>query len=235
MAKTFEMEDFEDAIIDDIYVSVNGEKCPLIVEYKKESTTPVVAEKLNKIKNAIAELFAEGTTSKDIVIGDESEITDDTKIFFDSNEIGNLGSEVVDTLEGNESYLAPSVRAINDKSKSIYYNLSTYLNSNQFQNITRSKCVKQNGIVNISFFSGYLSANASSNDITLLNNLPNDLIPDTIIDFLVIALGTSNTILGRGYININEHKLMLWFPSVLDTTYRLIFNCSYNVNNNEEV
>lgn len=79
-----------------------------------EGGTLVCAENLNHMDEAIKELYDEGTTSKDIVIGDESEITDDTKIFFDSNEISNLGSEVVDTLEGNESYKAPSVRAVNE-------------------------------------------------------------------------------------------------------------------------
>ncbi len=119
MAKTFQMEDFEDAVISDVYVVVNGVKYPLIVEYEKESTTPVNSDKLNKIKNTLETLCNEGATSKDIVIGLESNTTDDTKLFFDENEfdengleIGSKGSEVVDSLEGNESYKAPSVRAI---------------------------------------------------------------------------------------------------------------------------
>lgn len=114
MAKTFDMEHFEDAVISEVYVLVNGVKYPLIVEYEKESTTPATASKLNQIIDEIDTLCREGTTSKDIVIGDETEVTDDTKILIDTGEVENLGSEVVDSLEGNETNKSPSVKAVNN-------------------------------------------------------------------------------------------------------------------------
>ena len=114
MAKTFDMEHFEDAVISEVYVLVNGVKYPLIVEYEKESTTPATASKLNQIIDEIDTLCREGTTSKDIVIGDETEVTEDTKILIDTGEVENLGSEVVDSLSGNETNKSPSVRVVNN-------------------------------------------------------------------------------------------------------------------------
>lgn len=52
-------------------------------------------------------------TGNEVIIGNEqpSEDDDNWKIWINSDEVQNLGSEVVDTLDGDESNLAPSVKA----------------------------------------------------------------------------------------------------------------------------
>lgn len=61
----------------------------------------------------------------EVVISEEEPTTEDWKIWIDKNEINNIGSEVVDTLEGNETNKAPSVRAVNDtKGKILWTNLN---------------------------------------------------------------------------------------------------------------
>lgn len=55
-----------------------------------------------------------GGASNDVIISPEEPTTEDWKIWIDSDEVDNLGSEVVDTLEGNETDTAPSVRAVKE-------------------------------------------------------------------------------------------------------------------------
>lgn len=113
MAKTYETVKWQNGqLVSAPYVEIDGVRYEVHMPVYK-GATPISPSNLNHMDNAIKELYEEGTTSKDIVIGDESEITEDTKIFIGSGEIENVGSEVVDTLENNESYKAPSVRAIN--------------------------------------------------------------------------------------------------------------------------
>lgn len=56
----------------------------------------------------------EGGSSNEIVIGDETQVTEDTKIFINTDNINNLGSEVVNSLDGNETNKAPSVNIVNN-------------------------------------------------------------------------------------------------------------------------
>lgn len=79
-----------------------------------EGTTPVTAENLKHMDDAIKELYDEGTTSKDIVIGSEEEATEDTKLLIETDTLASLGTEVVNSLEGNETDRAPSVSTINN-------------------------------------------------------------------------------------------------------------------------
>lgn len=48
-----------------------------------------------------------------IIIGSEEDVTDDTEIFIDDDQVNTMGTEVVDSLDGNETIMAPSVRAVN--------------------------------------------------------------------------------------------------------------------------
>ena len=65
-----------------------------------------------------------GDASSDIiVIGQESDVTEDTKLLVEPEDLEPNGSEVVNTLENNESTKAPSVRAVNqalDDMKNVY-------------------------------------------------------------------------------------------------------------------
>ena len=49
-----------------------------------------------------------------IIIGSEENVTDDTEIFIETDSLNNLGTEVVNSLDGNETTKAPSVRAVNE-------------------------------------------------------------------------------------------------------------------------
>lgn len=66
-----------------------------------------------------------GSAGNEVVIGEESEITEDTKLIIEQEFIDNIGSEVVNSLEGNETNKAPSVSVVNEaleKKKDIYTN-----------------------------------------------------------------------------------------------------------------
>lgn len=61
-----------------------------------------------------------GDASSDIiVIGQESDVTEDTKLLVEPEDLEPNGSEVVNTLENNESTKAPSVRAVNQALSSL--------------------------------------------------------------------------------------------------------------------
>lgn len=51
----------------------------------------------------------------EVVISKTEPTNEDWKIWIDTDEVNNLGSEVVDTLDGNETNKAPSVNAVNNK------------------------------------------------------------------------------------------------------------------------
>ena len=56
-------------------------------------------------------------TGNEVIIGNvqPSEKDDNWKIWINSDEVQNLGSEVVDTLDGNETDKSPSVRAVKEE------------------------------------------------------------------------------------------------------------------------
>ena len=60
-----------------------------------------------------------GSAGNEVIIGEESEITEDTKLIIEQEFIDNIGSEVVDSLEGNETNKAPSVASVNNKFEKI--------------------------------------------------------------------------------------------------------------------
>lgn len=71
-------------------------------------------------------LVSVGGGTEDIIISEDEPTTDDWKLWIDTGEIGSASSEVVDTLSGNETNKAPSVRAVNTMLKgTILYNNSS--------------------------------------------------------------------------------------------------------------
>ena len=56
-----------------------------------------------------------GSGGNEIYIGDEEDAPESTKLLIDEEDIDWNGSEVVNTLEGNETNKAPSVNAVNNK------------------------------------------------------------------------------------------------------------------------
>ena len=82
-------------------------------------------------------------TGNEVIIGNVQPSEEDAnwKIWINSDEVQNLGSEVVDTLDGNETDKAPSVNAVNNalnskpNIKSNYSNSKTDTYSCEYSNI----------------------------------------------------------------------------------------------------
>lgn len=53
-----------------------------------------------------------GSAGKEVVIQEEQPTEEDNKIWIDPSSVNTLGTEVVDSLEGDEHSLAPSVNAV---------------------------------------------------------------------------------------------------------------------------
>lgn len=62
-------------------------------------------------------LISVGGGTEDIIISPDQPTGDDWKLWIDKDEVINSGSEVVDSLEGNETNKAPSVHAVNNLHK----------------------------------------------------------------------------------------------------------------------
>lgn len=57
-----------------------------------------------------------GTGGKELImVGDESVATKNTKLLIEQDSLNSLGTEVVNSLDGNETTKAPSVQAVNNK------------------------------------------------------------------------------------------------------------------------
>lgn len=57
-----------------------------------------------------------GTGGKELImVGDESVATKNTKLLIETDTLETLGTEVVNSLDGNETTKAPSVQAVNNK------------------------------------------------------------------------------------------------------------------------
>lgn len=94
----------------------------IVTPAEVNGTTPVNAENLRHMDDAIKQLYDEGTTSKDIVIGLKKDTTEDTKIFIEKDSFNCLGTEVVDSLDGNEKFKSPSVRAVKNSLENVKSN-----------------------------------------------------------------------------------------------------------------
>lgn len=114
MAKTYEPVGWQNATqIKPATVVINGTEYEVTPELMS-GTTPINATNLKHMDDAIKDLYDGGASTTDIVISPEEPTTEDWKIWIDTDEVSNLGSEVVDTLDGNEANKAPSVNAVNN-------------------------------------------------------------------------------------------------------------------------
>lgn len=103
----------------------------IVTPAEVNGTTPVNAENLRHMDDAIKQLYDEGTTSKDIVIGSEEDATEDTKILIETDSFNCLGTEVTDSLDGNETDKAPNVKIVKEKINGfVLYENSNGTNSN---------------------------------------------------------------------------------------------------------
>ena len=85
------------------YTEVQDDDLFVVVDINNEETKKVKATNI-------------GTGGKELImVGDESVATSNTKLLIETNSLNNLGTEVVDTLDGNETDKAPSVRAVKEE------------------------------------------------------------------------------------------------------------------------
>lgn len=92
------------------YTNVQDDDLFVIVDVGSEETKKVKATNI-------------GTGGKEIImVGDDSVATKNTKLLIEQDSLNSLGTEVVNSLTGNETTMAPSVQAINNK----FNEISTY-------------------------------------------------------------------------------------------------------------
>lgn len=112
MAKIYNPVGWEDGKI--INPAIADLTTGIVTPAEVSGTTPVNAENLKHMDEAIKQLYDEGASSKDIYIGDDNP-PEDTKIWINTGEISPMHSEVVNSLSGNETAKAPSVQAVNNR------------------------------------------------------------------------------------------------------------------------
>lgn len=84
------------------YTEVQDDDLFVVVDVNNEETKKVKATNI-------------GTGGKELImVGDESVATKNTKLLIETDTLETLGTEVVDTLDGNETTKAPSVRAVKE-------------------------------------------------------------------------------------------------------------------------
>ena len=81
-------------------------------EVKDDDLFPIVDVANGETKKVKATNI--GTGGKELImVGDESVATSNTKLLIEQDSLNSLGTEVVDSLDGNETTMAPSVYAVN--------------------------------------------------------------------------------------------------------------------------
>ena len=85
------------------YTEVQDDDLFVVVDVNNEETKKVKATNI-------------GTGGKELImVGDESVATKNTKLLIETDTLETLGTEVVNSLDGNETTKAPSVQAVNNK------------------------------------------------------------------------------------------------------------------------
>lgn len=110
-----------------------------------------------------------GTGGKEIImVGDDSVATKNTKLLIEQDSLNSLGTEVVNSLTGNETTMAPSVQAVNNK----FNEISTYSTEEQVIGTWLGKPIYRKIIT-------YTQTSA----IGILNDITHILIPHNIANF----------------------------------------------------
>lgn len=168
-----------------------------------------------------------GSASSDIiVIGNASEATDNTKILIDETDetLSNVGSEVVNSLNGNEEYLAPSVKVVN----SALLNINNNITKNQTFS-TEEQCIGtwidgkplyRKTFVNTlaaSTVSGNFSIGVSGLDTAFIDSGNSYIIFGT-TSIVQLGFYAGSTDWTRGYINGGKTKVYYNFGSAYNTS-----------------
>ena len=159
-------------------------------------------------------------TGNEVIIGNvqPSEEDDNWKIWINSNEVQNLGSEVVDTLEGNETNKAPSVRAVKEgiiesgSNENGYY--VKYIDGSLIQYGSRNCTANINST---NGFNHYYSQNTFNFPINFSNTeykiFPNINSENVTIINLVYGIIKTTSTFGLNFISSNENdtRTIQWF------------------------
>ena len=93
----------------------------------------VNAERMNHIEQGIYDAAISG--GSDVVfIGDTEPTNEQTKLWVEDDMLNSLGTEVINSLDGNETNLAPSVNAVNSAINAINNNINNIIESGSNEN-----------------------------------------------------------------------------------------------------
>lgn len=121
----------------------------------------------------------ESSSSSDIVISHDKPTDNDWKLWIDSGEVDNIGSEVVNTLDGAEVNKAPSVYAVNKALENIKTTVESirfadYLESNITSIVSRTRKVNKRVVLEFS-----LSGNFAPNTNVKIATMPEGFRPNS--------------------------------------------------------
>lgn len=159
----------------------------------------------------------EDIAGDEVFIGDEEDAPDSTKIIVDTEDDSwnNIGTEVVDTLSGNEANRAPSVRAVNEISNVQVLQLNLvpneeYIDSNNF--LTWG--IRIGKLVYITVEFGWKKVFTNSDNTTVfISGFPTNLITSAYVY-------PTDTISGHRYrMHIREGNLLNWWASTNGINY----------------
>ena len=164
--------------------------------------TPITPERLEIMNQGIKKLYEEGAISKDIYIGPEEEAPSEAKIIIDSNKMQTKASEVVNSLEGNETDKAPSVQTINNEFSLIKGQI-LWTNPDPTQNISADYEINLSSadydLIEVIY--QYSTSGTQQNSSRAVKGKP--------INLQAYSIGSNMTILVRrmDYINDTKYKL----------------------------
>lgn len=148
-----------------------------------------------------------GGSDDEVIISDEEPTTNDWKLWIDSGQTNNLGSEVVDNLNGNETNLAPSVRAVKDLFKSYELTLDTAHSANQYT------CVRIGNVVTISGQLYTISTTANTSNI--IGSVPDEIKPSVNARGTMILMnGGTGATLGYGMFGVYTNGELRMIPNI---------------------
>lgn len=183
-----------------------------------------------------------GTGGKELImVGDESVATKNTKLLIETDTLETLGTEVVNSLDGNETAKAPSVQAVNNKFNeiSIYSTEEKVIGTWDDDKPRYRKCfliknssqINENNIIgrisNIDLITNIFGTMNVAGYITPLNSVWNDANADLSV---LIQVQSSN-----GDVIINQKSTPAKYPIFIAIEYTKTTDSSTNTINEEPI
>lgn len=147
-------------------------------EVKDDDLFPIVDVANRETKKVKATNI--GTGGKELImVGNESVATNNTKLLIEQDSLNSLGTEVVDSLDGNETTMAPSVRSVNKALENIKTTVESirfadYLESNITSIVSRARKVNKRVVLEFN-----LSGNFAPNTNVKIATMPEGFRPNS--------------------------------------------------------